>query len=103
MGCAREVIAEFMASMVDVLKLYAPTFRLRKRLVCLNEPPVRLLAPDRAGQPRRRRPGRTRRSHKAHRRLGKGSILYLNEALTAGRTLGVSGGTVSALTLRHHV
>lgn len=69
--------------MEDVLELYARPHRRSEPVVCIDERPVQLLDPARAGEPMR--PGRPGRADYEYVRAGTANVFCIVEPLTGRR------------------
>jgi hypothetical protein len=83
MWCVPEVNDEFIDRMENVLELYARPFNSREPVVALDERPVQLLDPERAGTAMR--PGKLGRTDYEYVRRGTANIFCIVEPLTGDR------------------
>ena len=83
MWCVPEIDQQFVGRMEDVLALYARPYHKAEPVVCLDERPVQLLDPARAGVPMR--PGQPSRTDYEYVREGTANIFCIIEPITGRR------------------
>lgn len=83
MWCVPAIDQQFVDRMEDVLALYARPYSKAEPVVCLDERPVQLLAPARAGVPMRS--GRPARTDYEYVREGTANIFCIIEPITGRR------------------
>lgn len=83
MWCVPQIDQQFVDRMEDVLALYARPYTRAEPVICLDERPVQLLDPARAGVPIR--PGRPARVDYEYVREGTANVFCILEPITGRR------------------